>query len=222
MNKYYIPTIEEIYNIYHRETMHAMKGIYPKSIKNFENILNKKNIELLIRFQNVIKRSYDSIDWKLYIKACAEYFKYRFDIKILGSLQGNKIYRNYLRYKNLNIEVTNNEIYDEIVASLKFLSNYLNESKITLKEYLDTKTAIIPIFLKHIYSGSISAYLYACLDQSKIFRIFHDIPDDIFYELFNCSRNEYFDNCIFIKRDRIIGISKLKDIINKINDKFLI
>ena len=80
MNKYYIPTIEEIYNIYHRETMHAMKGIYPKSIKNFENILNKKNIELLIRFQNVIKRSYDSIDWKLYIKACAEYFKYRFDI----------------------------------------------------------------------------------------------------------------------------------------------
>ena len=83
MNKYYIPTIEEIYNIYHRETMHAMKGIYPKSIKNFENILNKKNIELLIRFQNVIKRSYDSIDWKLYIKACAEYFKYRFDIKIL-------------------------------------------------------------------------------------------------------------------------------------------
>ena len=116
MNKYYIPTIEEIYNIYHRETMHAMKGIYPKSIKNFENILNKKNIELLIRFQNVIKRSYDSIDWKLYIKACAEYFKYRFDIKILGSLQGNKIYRNYLRYKNLNVEVTNNEIYDEIVA----------------------------------------------------------------------------------------------------------
>ena len=57
MNKYYIPTIEEIYNIYHRETMHAMKGIYPKSIKNFENILNKKNIELLIRFQNVIKRN---------------------------------------------------------------------------------------------------------------------------------------------------------------------
>lgn len=220
MNKYYIPTIEEIYNVYHRETMYVMKGIYPKNIKNFSNILNNKNIELLTRFQNVIKRSYDSIDWKIYIKACAVYFKFRFDLKILGSLQGNKIYRNYLRYLNLNDEKTNDEIYNDILSSLKFLSNYLKDSEITLNDYLNTKNDVVPIFLKHLYSGSISSFLYACLDQYKIFKIFHDVPDDIFYELFNCSRNEYIENCILNKRSKIIGILKLKELINKINDKF--
>jgi hypothetical protein len=197
-----------------------MKGIYPRSIKNFSSILNKQNVELLLRFQNMIKRNYDMIDWKLYIKACAQYFKYRFDLKILGSLQGNKIYRSFLRYKNLNVEKSNDEIKNEIILSLKFLINYLHESNLNLLEYLNDRSNVIPIMLKHLYSGSVSSYFYACLDQSKIFRIFHDFPDDVFYELFNCTRNEYLDNCILNKRDKIICISNLKDIINKINEKF--
>jgi hypothetical protein len=221
-NAYKIPSIEEIYNIYHRETMFAMKGIYPRSIKNFNNVLDKNNKELLIKFQNVIKRGYDSIDWKIYIKACAQYFKYRFDLKILGSLKGNKIYRNYLRYKNIQLEVSNDEIYNEIVSSLKFLTTYLNDAEISLKDYLNDRNSVIPIFLNHIYAGSVSIYLYACLEQNKIFRIFHDIPDDIFFELFNCDRNGYLENCIFKCREKIICIAKLSEIINKINNKFLI
>ena len=35
---YKVPAIEEIYNVYHSETMYAMKGIYPRSIKNFNNV----------------------------------------------------------------------------------------------------------------------------------------------------------------------------------------
>lgn len=222
MNIFYkVPTIEEIYNVYHGETMYAMKGIYPRPIKNFNNVLDKNNIEFLLRFQNVIKRNYESIDWRLYIKACAQYFKYRFDLKILGSLKGNKIYRNFLRYKNIKLESSNDEIYNEIISSLKFLTTYLNESELSLNDYLKNRETLIPIFLKHIYAGSVSIYLYACLEQNKIFKIFFDIPDDIFFELFNCSRNEYLENCIFKCRDKIICISKFSEIINKINSKFL-
>jgi hypothetical protein len=47
-----------------------------------------------------------------------------------------------------------------------------------------------------------------------------DIPDDIFFELFNCSRNEFIDINILSKREKIIRIAILKDIINKINEKF--
>ena len=33
-----IPTIEEIYNEYHRATFFESNGVYPKTIKNFEKL----------------------------------------------------------------------------------------------------------------------------------------------------------------------------------------
>jgi hypothetical protein len=215
-----IPTIEEIFNEYHRETMFASKGIYPKPIKNFGKVIDDTNRELLLRYQKFIKSNFDSVNWKLYIKACAVYFKRRFDLKILGSLKGNKIYRDYLRYHELNPCKTNEEIKNEIISSIVFLKDIFENSKINFKEYVSDRSSPIPMLLKHIYAGSISTYFYACLDNSKIYRMMIDIPDDIFYELFNCSRNEFIDCTILSKRDKIIRIAILKDIINKINEKF--
>ena len=136
MINFRIPTIEEIYNEYHRETMYASKNIYPRSIKNFDKVLNDQNIELLKKFQNIIKMGDESLNWKIYIKACSIYFKGRFDIKVLGSFKGNKIYRDYLRYNSLNFEKSNDEIKDEVIKSLQFLSKYLKDSSMYLKDYI--------------------------------------------------------------------------------------
>jgi hypothetical protein len=220
MINFRIPTIEEIYNEYHRETMYASKNVYPKSIKNFDKVLNDQNIELLKKFQNVIKLGDESLNWKIYIKACSLYFKGRFDLKVLGSFKGNKIYRDYLRYNDLNFEKNNDEIKDEIIKSLQFLTQYLKDSNTSLKDYFFNRDSIIPIMLKHIHAGSISTYLYSCLNMNKIYKIFIDIPDDVFYELFSYSRNEFIEHQIYKKHDRIIRISILRDIINKINEKF--
>ena len=81
-----IPTIEEIYNEYHRECFFAKKQAYPRSIKNFDKVLTPDKKEFLLKFQNMIKRNSEIIDWKIYIKACAQYFKRPFDLKILGSM----------------------------------------------------------------------------------------------------------------------------------------
>ena len=51
-----IPTIEEIYNEYHKQKFFQRNGIYPKTIKNFDSLLNdSKKKEFLLRFQNMIK-----------------------------------------------------------------------------------------------------------------------------------------------------------------------
>lgn len=215
---YKVPTIEEIYNQYHRETMFAMKGFYPKSVKNFDKVLDKSKIELLTKFQNVIKKNYDMIDWKIYVKSCAQYFKRNFDLKVLGSLQGNKIYRTYITYNN--IEKTDDDILNEIVSSLSFIKNFCEENSIKVLDYFLDRTSPLPIILKHIYSGSVSPYFYATMEQTQIFRIFCNIPDDIYYEIFNCSRNEFLDNNIFSKHDKIIRSVKLLNVINNINKKF--
>ena len=202
-----IPTIEEIYNEYHRETMYASKGIYPKNIKNFDKVIDDTNKELLLKFQKFIKSNFDSINWKLYIKSCAMFFKRRFELKILGSLKGNKIYRDYLRYNELNVDKSNDEIKNEIIASIVFLRDFLECSSCHFKDYIHDRTTTIPILLNHIYAGSISTYFYACLDSNKIYRMLIDIPDDIFFELFNCSRNEFIDINILSKREKIIRIA---------------
>lgn len=216
---YKIPTIEEIYNEYHRETFYASKGFYPKSIKNYDNILDNIKTELLIRFQNLIKRNFDMIDWKIYIKACAQYFKRNFDLKVLGSLQGNKIYRTYLSYNNIK-EFSDNDIINEIVSSLKFIKVFCDKNSMKIHEYFLDRASVIPIILTHLYAGSVSAYFYATFDRDRVFRIFNDIYDDVYYHLFNCSRNEFLTNNIFNKHDKILCSPKIFNIINNINNKF--
>lgn len=215
-----IPTVEEIYNEYHRETFYAAKSFYPKSIKNFDKVLTKDKLELLTKFQNFIKRNPSMVDWKLYITACAQYFKRNFSLSVLGSLNGNKIYRTYINYNKMSLEKSIDDIEKDIVSSLKFITEYSKDNNMTVPEYFKNRDDIIPIALKHIYSGSTSTYFYACLDSSTVFRMFSDIPDDVFFELFNCSRNDFLQYSVSEKHDKILCKKKLFEMINKISKKF--
>lgn len=214
-----IPSIEEIYSYYHRETMYAMKGFYPKKITNFEKCITTSNYELLKKFQKFIERNESIINWKLYIISIAKYYKRRFDLKILGSLGGTKIYRQYLNFIDQPDNLSENEIKLEIINSLKYLKEFIKTNNISFNEYLHFEENLIPISLKHLYSGSISKYFYACFPWNKLIKMFFHFPDDVFYELFNISKNEFIE-LICYKRKYILKYQLIKDIIQKIENKF--
>lgn len=92
-----IPTIEEIYNEFHRQRFYQQNGIYPRTIKNFKALEDQQKREYLLRFQNMIRRNKNLINWKMYILAIAEVTQGNFDMSYLGTLKGTKIYRGYIR-----------------------------------------------------------------------------------------------------------------------------
>lgn len=217
---YKIPSIEEIYNEYHKQTFFAMNGVYPRTIKNYDRVLSDpKKKEFLLKFQNMLKRNRDSIDWKLYIYACASLLKNRFELKILGSLAGNKLYRNYMNYI-FNEEQQFQYIYDEIIRSLKFLSFYFKENNIDMNEYLTENIAVIPLSLKHIYSGTISIYFYAAINSYRVYNWFNNYSNDAFQELFKRNKDEFLNILLAGKRDEILKYPKIREICDKLDIRF--
>ena len=210
-----IPTIEEIYNEYHRQTFFMMNGVYPKTIKNFKSLYEDPiKIQYLLKFQEVLKRNRASIDWKLYILAIAKVMKNRFDLKLLGSFGGNKIYRDYI--KSLYIKRNDEEeIYNTIVNNLQFLNGFLKENELTFLNYFNEDASVIPLALKHIYSGIISVYFYACFPQHVIAK-WLNYPDDVYYELFNLPKYEFLQTYIISKRQDLLTSVRFKKLIEKL------
>lgn len=214
-----IPSIEDIYSYYHRETMFVMKGFYPRKIVNFEKCITPLNIEYLKKFQKFIERNENIINWKLYIIAISKYYKRRFDLRILGTLAGTKIYRQYLEFIDEPANLSEDQIKNEIISSLKFLKNYLKENELNFNGYLNIQNNLIPISIKHIYSGSISKYFYACFPWNKIIKYFFSYSNDVFFEFFNISKNEFIE-LIDQKRKNILKYKSVREIIQKIEEKF--
>lgn len=210
-----IPTVQQIYNEYHRQTFYYMNGVYPRSIKNFDKLYqNKQNVEYIQRFQNMLSRNRASVDWKLYIKAIASILKKRFDLKILGTFAGNKLYRDYI--KCLFLQEENEQIiYENIINSLKFITTYLKENQITFKQYLTFDNITFPLALKHIYAGTISVYFYACFSENKL-NSFFDYSQDIFLEYFQLSKQQFLNTYILSKRSKILTYQKILNFIKKI------
>jgi hypothetical protein len=214
-----VPTIEEIYNEYHRQTFYIRNGVYPKQIKSFENLYaDQKKVQFLKNFEAFLQRNKTSVDWKLYIKALALVFQSRFDLKYLGTMAGNKIYRDYIKAEQ-SAKDSPEEIYNAIIKSLQFLNSYLAESELTFPEYFEDNEKIIPDALNHIYAGTISVYLWACFPQNVLAKWFN-YPDDIFYELFHLNKYEFLQTYIVEKRNQILSIQKIQDLIALLEQKF--
>ena len=213
-----IPTIEEVYNEYHKQTFYIRNGVYPRTIQDYSSLYADKNkVEKLKKFIEVLKRNRASIDWKLYILALAKVFQVRYDLKYLGSFAGNKIYRDYI--KSLSLIDNETEIYNAIINSLSFLVPYLKESCMSFEEYFNETDNIIPLSLKHIYAGTISIYFYACFPKNTLYKWFH-YPDDVFQELFQLSKNEFINTYILSHRDKILLNNKLNNLVLTLEKKF--
>lgn len=214
-----IPTIEEIYNYYHQTTMFEMKGFYPRSIKNFEKILTESNKELLIKFQNFIIKNGSIINWKIYVLSLAKYYKNRYDLKLLGSLAATKIYKQYVEFINSPENLTESELKERILNSLLFIVNYIKDNDIkSFKDYFTIDSNIIPIYIKHINSGSVSKIFYSCFTWENRIKIFFNTPDDIFYEFFNISKNEFIES-LEQQRKIILKYKSILEIIKKLENK---
>lgn len=217
---YKIPTIEQIYNEYHKQTFFAMNGTYPKTITNYDKIYKNENImEFLKKFQGLLARNRDAINWKLYIEAIAQNYKTRFDLRILSNLSGIKIYRNYIqsRFENTDNE---DDIYNAIINSLVFINAYLRQSDITFKEYFDLDRETIPVALKQIYAGTISLYFYAVFDPYKVGFQMLNYPNDLFLEYFYMNKDEFMEKYILNKHKDILKYKKIRELIEKIQKKF--
>lgn len=213
-----IPTIEEVYNEYHKQTFYIRNGVYPRTIQDYSSLYADKNkVEKLKKFIEVLKRNRASIDWKLYILALAKVFQVRYDLKYLGSFAGNKIYRDYI--KSLTLIDNETEIYNAIINSLSFLVPYLKESCMSFEEYFNETDNIIPLSLKHIYAGTISIYFYACFSKNTLYKWFH-YPDDVFQELFQLSKTEFINTYILSHRDKILLNNKLNNLVLTLEKKF--
>lgn len=215
-----VPSIEEIYNYYHQTTMFEMKGFYPRSIKNFEKVLTNTNKELLTKFQNFIIKNGSIINWKLYVLSLAKYYKTRFDLKLLGSLAGTKIYKQYVNFINAPENLTEKELKEQLVNSLLFLVNYIKDENTSLKEYFNLDSNIIPVYIKHINSGSVSKILYSCFPWETRVKMFFNTPDDIFYEFFSISKNQFIEN-LEEQRKMILKYKSIRDIMKKIENKYI-
>lgn len=217
---YQIPSLEQIYNEYHKQTFFAMNGTYPKTMVNFDKIHNNQNIlQQLKKFQGLLSRNRDAIDWKLYIEALAQNFKTRFDLRILSNLAGIKIYRNYVQTKYQNKD-NEDDIYNAIINSLVFLNAYLRDSDITFKEYFDLDKETIPIALKQIYAGTISLYFYAAFDPYKVNFEMLNYPNDIFLQYFSMNKDQFMENYIINKHKEILKYKKIKELMEKLQKKF--
>ena len=192
-----------------------MNGTYPKTIVNYDKVLKSQNvIEQLKKFQGLLQRNREAIDWKLYVQALAEYYKNRFDLRYLSNLAGIKIYRNFVQEKYGNRD-SEDDIYNAIINSLIFLNAYLRESDITFKEYLDLDRDTIPVILKQIYAGSISLYFLAAFDPFKVQQILN-YPNDVFLEYFSMNKDEFIESYIINKHREILKYKKIQQLIEKI------
>lgn len=215
-----VPTIEEIYDEFHRQKLHATKGVYSRPLKNFDKLLaDPAKREYLVRFQNMIRRNLAAMDWRIYVRACAELLKHRFDLKVLGSVTGNKLYREYLNCRMLS-EDTEENICAEIVRSLKFVQDYSKADGMSFEEYFDVGGQAIPLALNHLYSGTVSIYLYAALPRNYVWARMTAYGDDVFEELFEKSKNEFFETILAPKREAIVRFPKAYGLVLKLERKF--
>lgn len=197
-----------------------MNEQYPKTIVNYDKVYNNPSIlEHLKKFQSLLARNREAINWKIYIYALAQNFKSRFDLRYLSNLSGIKIYRNYVQSK---FEIIDNEeyIYNEIIRSLIFLNSYIKENDITFKDYFDLDRETIPVALKHLYAGTVSIYFYATFDPYKAGFELLDYPNDLFLEYFYMSKEEFMEKYIINKHKDILKYKKVKEIIEKIQKTF--
>lgn len=221
MSKIYfkLPTLEEVYNEFHKQKFFMRNGVYPRTIKNFKSLYeDERKVQHIKFFLEFLNRNRSAVDWKLYILALAKVLNQRFELKHLGTFGGNKIYRDYI--KSINLDNSNiDEIYNNIVSTLVFLNGFLKENEMSFFEYFNDDAELIPLSLKHVYAGTISIYFYACFPSHVLAKWFN-YPDDVFQELFQLNKYEFLDKYFVTHRNLLLTNNKTQQLVMKLEATF--
>ena len=152
----------------------------------------------------------------------AKYYKRRYDLKILGSLAGTKIYKQYVEFINSPENLSESELKERILSSLTFIVNYIKDNNIkSFKDYFTKDQSIIPVYIKHINAGSVSKIFYSCFTWENRGKLFFNTPNDIFYEFFNISKSSFIES-LEQQRKIILKYKSILNIIKKLENKIKI
>lgn len=211
----YLPSVEEIYVEFFRESSFARMGFYPRTPKNFDKVITSERRILLEKFRSFVARANGTVDWKMYIKAISSYYRFmKFDE--LASPRGSKIYREYLSiYGDCETDET---FKKEIVESFLHIKQWCIDHGRKIGEYM-RDSAIFPLPLKDLYSGAIKKSFYAAIGMKTTEKIFRRIPDDVFVEYFKKDRRAFLQD-IRLVRATLILRPGLSELINSIETKF--
>ena len=159
---------QTIYKIWHRETFKA-KGVNVKEVKNFEKAQSKPSWEHFENFVTFMDRNNGALDLNLYIEALANKYEGYFNPSILGTQRSIKIYKDYIKQKQIDIENDEVDMRDEILKSIKFIVGFCRERELeSFDEYISHDMYLIPSLLKHYNAGSVSPFFLACIDNLNI------------------------------------------------------
>lgn len=182
-------TPEEIYQEWHRQTFQNSRGIYPRTVQNFNNVQQSDKWVYFKKLADIVNNGNGIIDYKMYIKSiCDAYPSQGIHPSILTNQKGFKIYRNFINICNTHTDLIS--IKKNILENINFIINYCKENKINrFTDYINDDS-LIPKLVMHFNSGNVSIYFLALIDNLEL--IIKEYPIDVVNDFFG-DLNEFFN-----------------------------
>lgn len=175
-------TAEECYNIYHREKMHATKGIYPKAIKNWEPIKARPTWPYFEKLADMLHRSAGRIDPQEYISTVVNFYPKSIQPKMLTTQKGIKAYKSSL--KKVQLEGTDEFKVGAIKNSIIYVVKYCVQNNLEeFRDYFHHNSALYPTMVAHYEAKHISPY-FVYIIPNLMDRI-ESYPSDVRHDTFN-------------------------------------
>lgn len=181
-------TPEECYQSWLRYYL-STKGVKSKSITNFENAKSKPDWIHFVKSAEMCNRNGVQLDYEVLLTALftSHENKY-FDLGLLHSLRGIKIYKNYV--KSVNESVSPENIRICILKSFKFCVLYCKDNGIKdLYEYTSHNSMVMPTILSHYNAGNVSIHLLACIPNFP--NMLSNYPLDVVEEFGQSIKDNY-------------------------------
>lgn len=203
MSYYSVPTLMQVLQEYHRQTMFYSKGIYPRKIKNIEGSkLYKEHKAAFEKFIQFIKRNNGHIVWDKMIQILAEQHKGWFSPMMLSNQRGIKIYRTAVS------KFDDVDIVKAVKSSIKNIDFKLFD------DYILANKNIIPTLCTDLYSGKVSPFLLALNPDIKSILI-NTYAKDIIDEYLS----SFLTDCAYY-RSKALSHKVLKNFANNFDINF--
>lgn len=185
----YQPTTPEAcYQIWLRYWL-SIKGSPCRNIVNFDKIKAKPEWVHFVKSAALCNRNGGRLDFSVWVAALFnnsnnEYF----DLALLHSLRGIKIYKNYVKSINDSVSPENMRIC--LLKSFKHAVVYCKDNSITgLYEYISHNYTIMPTILSHYNSGNVTIHMLACVPNFP--NILDGFPRDVVEEFGSEIKDNY-------------------------------
>jgi hypothetical protein len=195
-------TPEQIYSEFHRQRVKLSKGVYPRSIKNWEKIRKKPEWVSFQKLANMVNRNRGHIYFPLMIKAVLYFHRNkRMNFNRLFSQAGIKFYRNFINLLNLTKSKT--EMEKIVIKNFEFILKYMNANNIrSFREYLNEGVSGIPTVAIHYYSGAIS--IFCLIAIPNILNKIDSYPMSIQMEYFQDFKEKYKEKKDFVLKSKVV------------------